>query len=145
LIITGAGDDAMKTSEGLLAAADATDNPHVVSLALLAYGYARRDADPCAAYHVRCRGLRIAQDSANRQSESNLAVSLSRLAATHGDPMYAFDYLTNAGDPQPLSRSSHTQGLKFRVPVSVLTSPGCPMGHETETNRLWCRSASPLA
>jgi len=26
--------------EGLLAAADATDNPHVVSLALLAYGYA---------------------------------------------------------------------------------------------------------
>lgn len=99
----------------------------------------------CRAYHVHRRGLRIAQDSGNRQSESNLAVSLSRLAATHGDPMYAFDYLTNAGDPQPLSRSSHTQGLKFRVPVSVLTSPGCPMGHETETNRLWCRSASPLA
>jgi len=96
LIITGAGDDAMKTSEGLLAAADATDNPHVVSLALLAYGYARPDADPCAAYHVRCRGLRIAQDSANRQSESNLAVSLSRLAATHGDPMCAVDYLMQA-------------------------------------------------
>ena len=38
--ITGAGDEAMKTSEGLLAAADATDNPRVVSLALLAYGYA---------------------------------------------------------------------------------------------------------
>jgi hypothetical protein len=34
LTITGAGDEAMKTSEGLLAAADATDNPHVVSLAL---------------------------------------------------------------------------------------------------------------
>ena len=106
----------MKTSEGLLAAADATDNPHVVSLALLAYGYARRDADPCAAYYVRRRGLRIAQDSGNRQSESNLAVSLSRLAATHGDPMYALNYLTNAGDPQPLSRSSHTQGSDFVSP-----------------------------
>ena len=34
LTITGAGDEAMKTSEGLLAAANATDNPHVVSLAL---------------------------------------------------------------------------------------------------------------
>jgi hypothetical protein len=90
LIITGAGDDAMKTSEDLLAA-DATDNPHVVSLPLLAFGYARRDANPCAAYHVHRRGLRIAPHSGNRQSESNLAVSLSRLAATHGDPMDAFD------------------------------------------------------
>ena len=40
LNIAGVGDEAMKTSEGLLAPADATDNLHVVSLALLAYGYA---------------------------------------------------------------------------------------------------------
>ena len=82
--------------EGLLAAADPPTIPTWSPWALLANGYARRDADPCAAYHVRCRGPRIAQDSANRQSESNLAVSLSRLAATHGDPMCAVDYLMQA-------------------------------------------------
>lgn len=143
MTITGAGDEAMKTSEGLLAAADATDNPHVVFLALLAYGDALRDADPVAAYYVRCRGLRIAQDSGNRQSEPNLAVSLSRLAATHGDPMDAFDYLMLA-IATTITLVAHV-GSQISCPVSGLMSPGCPMGHETETNHLWCRSASPLA
>ncbi len=96
LTFAGASDEAMAASESLLAEADATDNPHVVSLALFAYGFARRDSDPLAAYGVLRRGLGIAQDSGNRQSESNLAVSLSRLAAAHGDPMDAFDYITLA-------------------------------------------------
>ena len=87
----------------------------MVSLALLAYAYARRDADPVAAYHVPRRGLRIAQDSGNRQSESNLAVSLSRLAATHGDPMDAFDYLMLA-----IRNHYHVRGTRR---VSNFVSP----------------------
>lgn len=114
MTITGAGDEAMKIAEGLLAAADAADNPHVVSLALLAYAYARRDADPCRRVSRLRRGLRIAHDSGNRQSESNLAVSLSRLAATHGDPMDAFDYLMLA-----IRNHYHVRGTR-RV------SPGSP-------------------
>jgi predicted ATPase/class 3 adenylate cyclase len=96
LTIAGAGDEAVAASQGLLAAADATDNPHVQSMALLGYGFAYRDADPAAAYNAQRRGLTIAQDSGNRQVESHLAVMLSRLAATHGGPVDAFDYLTLA-------------------------------------------------
>ena len=86
----------MAASESLLAAADATDNPHVVCVALLAYGFARRDSDPVVVYDVHRRGLRITQESGNHQSESNFAVSLATLAATHGDLMDALDYITLA-------------------------------------------------
>jgi hypothetical protein len=65
-------------------------------LALLAYGVACRDADPVSTYDVLRRGLRIAQDSGNQLTESHLAMALSRLAATHGDPVDAFDYLALA-------------------------------------------------
>ena len=96
LVVADAGDEAMAASESLLAAADAIDNPHAVSVALFAYGLARRDSDPVAAYDVHRRGLRFTQDSGNRQSESNLAASLSMLAVTLGDPMDALDYITLA-------------------------------------------------
>jgi tetratricopeptide (TPR) repeat protein len=96
LVVAGASDEAMAASESLLAAADATDNPHAASVALSAYGMARRDSDPVAAYDVLRRGLRITQGSGNRQSESNLAVNLSTLAARHGDAMDALEYITLA-------------------------------------------------
>src|SRR6476620_9128680 len=96
LVIAGAGNEAMAASGSLLAAAHATENPHVVSVALFAYGLARRDSDPVAAYDVLRRGLRVAQDSGNRQSESNLAAISSTLAATHGNPMDALEYVTLA-------------------------------------------------
>lgn len=96
LIVAGAGDEAVAASEGLLAAADANDNPHVACFALLAYGYAKTAVDPAAAYEALRRGLAIAQDSGNRTYESHLAGILSRLAATHGDPTDVFDFLTLA-------------------------------------------------
>jgi predicted ATPase len=96
LVIAGAGNEAVAASGSLLAAADATENPHVVSVALFAYGLARRDSDPVAAYDVLRRGLKVAQDSGNRQSESNLAAISSMLAATHGNPMDALDYISLA-------------------------------------------------
>ncbi|MGZ8715020.1 MAG: ATP-binding protein, partial [Mycobacterium sp.] len=94
LTIADGSDEAMTASDGLVAAADATDNPAVRAFALLAYGMARRDADPAAAWDVLRRGLTVAQDSSNRQIESHIAVSLARLAAAHGESTDAFDFLS---------------------------------------------------
>lgn len=46
LTAAGAGDEAVAASEGLLAVADATDNPLVACLALFAYSYAQSGVDP---------------------------------------------------------------------------------------------------
>ena len=46
LTIAGSGEEAMAAANGLIDAAEATRNPCVLSFALLAYGFAFRDADP---------------------------------------------------------------------------------------------------
>jgi predicted ATPase len=96
LTFAEAHDEALAASDGLLAAADATGNPHVAAFALLAYGFARRDVNPTAAYPIVQRGLTIAQDSGNRWAESILTGVLSRWAVAHGDPTDAFDYMSLA-------------------------------------------------
>ena len=99
----GDSDEARAACEGLLAAADATDNPATACFALLAHGLAYLNADPVAAYDALRRGLKVARDSGNRQMESAMAAVLCQLAAsagdlvfgaTRGDPIDAFDYLT---------------------------------------------------
>jgi predicted ATPase len=92
LTTTGASDEAVAASERLPAAADAADNPEVASYTLLAYGIAQRDINPRDAYDAHRRGLKIAQDSGNRQLETFHAGNLSRLAAIHGAPVDALDY-----------------------------------------------------
>jgi predicted ATPase len=94
LTIAGLADEALAAADGLLAAAEATDNPHLRSAGLLAYGFAYRDADPATAYDVHHRGLAIAHESGNQQVETVHALSLARIAANHRDPIEAFDYLT---------------------------------------------------
>ena len=94
LTIAGLADEAVAATDGLLAAAEATDNPHLRSGGLLAYGFAYRDADPAAAYDVHRRGLAIAHECGNQQIETIHAVSLARIAAIHRDPVEAFEYLT---------------------------------------------------
>jgi len=96
LTTTGASDEAMAAAKGLLAAADAIENPNVASYALLAYGIANRYADPVTAYESHRRGAKIAYDSGNRALESYHAGNLSRLAVTLGEPMDALDYVTLA-------------------------------------------------
>ena len=54
------------SADGLIEAVEATGNPHLLALALAAYGAAFRDADPVAALDALGRGLVIAQDSGNR-------------------------------------------------------------------------------
>ncbi len=91
--IGGAYDEAVAASEGLLAAADATDNPVETTLMLLAYGWAYRDVDPAAADDALQRGLTIAQASGNQQQEAGIAVSLARIAVRYGEPADVFDYI----------------------------------------------------
>ena len=140
LTLAAADDEAMAASEGLLAAADAADNPHVASMALFAHGIARREADPAAAYDVHRRGLAIAQASGNRQDESCLAVSLSRLAASHGDPMDTLDFLTlairNRYDSGSLPHLHH--------PLAILAAFFDRLGHYEAAATISGFAASPL-
>ena len=98
LALSGAGacDEAMAVAEGILVAADVTENPQLKALALHAYAWAYRDADPVAAYDVSRRAMKIARDSGNRFMESTISIGLSRLAASHGDPIEALDYMVLA-------------------------------------------------
>jgi predicted ATPase len=96
LAVAGAGEEARAAANGLIEAAEATDNPYALANALRAYGSAFRDADPVRALEALRRGLVIAQDSGNRLVESQLATGLSRLEAEHGDPLAALDHITLA-------------------------------------------------
>jgi hypothetical protein len=106
----------MDCADGLIEAAEATGNPHVLALALGVYGAAFRYADPVGALNAYRRGLVIAQDSGNRTIASNLASYLARLEAEHGDPVAAFDHLTLS------IRNYHNAGdtTTIRVPLAVL-------------------------
>src|ERR1700742_4839928 len=86
----------MDSADGLIEAAEATGNPHLLATALWAYGLAFRDADPVGALNALGRGLVIAQDSGNRTNATVLANGLALLEAEHGDPVAALDHLTLA-------------------------------------------------
>jgi predicted ATPase len=96
LAIAGAGEEARAAANGLIEAAEATHNPCALAYALHNYGYAFGDADPVRALEALRRGLVIAQDSGNRNIESQLATALSRLEPEHGDPLAALDHITLA-------------------------------------------------
>jgi hypothetical protein len=61
------------------------------SFALLACGFAFRDAEPERAIEALRRGLLLAQDSGNRGNETHLLANLFRLEYVHGDPLMALD------------------------------------------------------
>ncbi len=118
LALAGSGGEAMDSADGLIEAAEATGNPHLLALALSAYGVAFSDADPVGALNAGGRGLVIAQDSGNRTIASILANNLARLEAEHGDPVAALDHLTLA------IRNYHNAGdtTTIRVPLAVLAA-----------------------
>jgi len=71
-----------------------TGNSQWNYLELLAYGFARRDADPAAAYASSSEVSRSQQkNSGNRWAESHCGV-LSRWVFANGDPAGLLDYLT---------------------------------------------------
>jgi hypothetical protein len=131
LKVAGADDEAMAASKGLLADPTAANNPALAAWMLLAYGFAYGDADTVVAYEALRRGLKIAQESGNRQFVSIIAVNLSRFVAIQGDPVDAFDFLTLA------IRNYHDSGnLSLRRrPRITRTAPG-GSGH-------WASSPAP--
>ena len=94
LTFAGRGEEARVVANGLIEAAEATRNPHALSNALNAYGFALRDTDPDRALDAFRRGLVIAQDSGSRCSE--LATSLASLETGLGDIASALDHVTLA-------------------------------------------------
>jgi hypothetical protein len=118
LAVAGCGGEAMDCADGLIEAAEATGNPHVLTLALAAYGAAFRDADPVGALNALGRGLVIAQDSGDRANASALAGILAALEAEHGDTVSVFDHLTLA------IRNYHNAGntTTLRGPLAVLAA-----------------------
>ena len=141
LTVAAAHKEAKAAYDGLLSDAEATRNPYVVSLALLAYGFAYGDANPVAAYEASRRSLAIAQDSGNRNIVSVLAVILSRLATTQGDPVDAFDFLTLS------IRNYHDTGnLPLLLgPLAVLAAFLDRLGHQEPAATISGFAASPYS
>ena len=117
LTLAGCADDAMAATTGLIDAAEATRNPHALSFALMAYGFAFRDADPDRARDALRRGLVIAQDSGNR--DTYLAACLARLEANSGDPLAALEYSAVA------IRNLHDAGFTANMRASLATLAAC--------------------
>jgi tetratricopeptide (TPR) repeat protein len=92
LTIAGRDDEAIAAADGLPAVAEATRNPHAVSLALMAYGFAWRNADPDRDLEAMHRGLAIAQESGNRFNETHVMANLALLEAKSGDLLAALEY-----------------------------------------------------
>ena len=108
----------MEATDGLVEAAEATNNPYMHSLALSATGLALVDADPVRALGALRRGLVIAQDSANRFTESILAIRLSALEAERRDLAAALEHVTLA------IRNCHDSGnvTIIRNPLAILAT-----------------------
>jgi hypothetical protein len=145
----GESDEARAACEGLLAAADATDNPATACFALLAHGLAYLNADPVAAYDALRRGLKVARDSGNRQMESAMAAVLCQLAAsagdlvfgaTRGDPIDAFDYLTVT------IRRYHDSGnlANLHNPLAILAAVFDRLGHHEQAATISGFAATPM-
>ena len=145
----GESDEARAACEGLLAAADATDNPATACFVLLAHGLAYLDTDPVAAYDALRRGLTVARDSGNRQMESALAVVLCMLAATagdlvfgatRGDPIDAFDYLTVT-----IRRYHDSANLaNLHNPLAILAAVFDRLGHHEQAATISGFAATPM-
>lgn len=104
LNFAGGCGEAATVAEEVIAAS--SGNPALEAFSLLALGLAYRDTDPAKAYEAHRKALLKARDSGNSQIESNIAGSLSALAAAQGDSRVAFEYFafsirhfTDSGSP----------------------------------------------
>ncbi len=94
LAVAGRSEEALAAADGLIAAAEATDNPYVLSFALWVYGYALREDRPIEALEALRRGMAISKSTGNRANETYMAGNLALLESAHGDPLAAFDAVT---------------------------------------------------
>ncbi len=118
LVMGGRLDDAVAVAPGIVDVAETTGNPYALSFALLAYGFAFREADPQAALAAMRRGLVIAHESGARSNEAYLANNIGRLEARRGDMAAALDHLS-AG-----IRINHASGsvVALQFPLAILAN-----------------------
>jgi len=109
-------DEAMAAAEGLVDAAEATRNPYLLSLALLADGFAFRDSDPDRALQGVRRGMVLAEDSGNRFNVAHLALLGTGLEAAVGNPVVALDYAVVA------IGHFHDSGNPMHAPLAMLAA-----------------------
>jgi tetratricopeptide (TPR) repeat protein len=141
LKIAHVDDEAVAATDGLIADAAAADNPGALSFALLAYGFVHADdADTAVAYDALRRGLKIAQDSGNRQLVSIIAANLSRLAVIEGDATDAFEFVALA------IRNYHDAGnLSLMViPLALLAAFFDRLGRHESAATIAAFASSPL-
>jgi len=118
LSIKGPNQEAQALAGGIVPAAEATQNPAVLSLALLAYGFAFRDNESSRALQALRRGLAIAQDTGNGTCVSHHAAVLCRVESAHGDAVAALEYFRLAIHNH--HEAGNTNGIS--TPLAVLTA-----------------------
>ena len=140
LALSGAREEAITLTDGLIETAEATHNPHSVSQVLLALGLATRNTDLPIALGALRRALEVAQDSGNRFNESHVAVVLSALETRHGSPEAAFDHLTLA-----IRNYLETGNIATsRSPLAILAGLLDRLGHHEPAATIADFAANPL-
>jgi tetratricopeptide (TPR) repeat protein len=139
--IAGRDEEAVSATEGLIATAESTSNPHSISYALLAVGFAYRDRDPATALEHQMRALRVAQKHGVRSNESHVAVMLARLETLHGQPSAALDHIELA------IRNYHGSGntATVRSPLAMLATLFDRIGEYEAAATIAEFGASPVA
>jgi hypothetical protein len=113
LAVAGRYDEALAAADGLIAAAEATENPYVLSFVLWVYGYALREVHPVEAMHALRRGMIVAKETGNRTNLTYLSAVVSLLECTHGDKFAALDDVTTT------IRNFHNAGNTIQIQTSM--------------------------
>jgi predicted ATPase len=116
--LAGHLDEARALAPAAVEGAEATANPFSLTMALLAYGFAFRASDPPAALDAFRRGLAIAGESGNRNSEVHLAFNLGWLEASSGH------WAASLGPLAQALRGYHDGGdfASLKAPLGVLVT-----------------------
>lgn len=96
LAVAGRHAEAIPLTDELVAAAEATHNPYVLSYALLACAIGLFYADPVRAVEANRRGLELAESTGNRGNATYLLSMVARLETRHGDPIEALSFVARA-------------------------------------------------
>lgn len=113
LAVGGRYEEALVAADGLIAAAEATENPYVLSFVSWVYGYAMREVHPVVAMHALRRGMAVAKETGNRANVTYLSGVVSLLECTYGDKFTAVDTVTT------VIRNFHDAGNAIQIQTSM--------------------------
>jgi predicted ATPase len=118
LFASGSIDEARVTADGLIDAAEASNNPWVLAYTLAVCGVAFGESDADRALEALRRSVLIARDSGNRLYETTFSYWLAGLEVEYGDRVAALDYLAVA------IRNHHESGNigMLHVPLGIFAT-----------------------